>query len=109
MTVVTIAGAGMMGTALCWPLIDNQHQVRLVGTPLDETIIASLRSNGIHPRLERKIPGGVQPFNYTQLAEAIEGAELIVNGVSSFGIPWFAETVLPALRPGIPLLSVTKG
>lgn len=109
MTTIAIVGAGMMGTALCWPLVDNGHTVRLVGTPLDEEIIASLRSNGRHPRLQRQVPQGVMPFSHTELSRALQGVELIVNGVSSFGIPWFAETLAPYLSPEAPVLAVTKG
>ena len=41
MAVIAVVGAGVMGTALTWPLADNGHQVRLVGTHLDEEIIES--------------------------------------------------------------------
>ena len=51
MARITIIGAGMMGTAMCWPLVDNQHQVRLVETPLDGYIIQEINSSGIHPTL----------------------------------------------------------
>ena len=39
MAIVTILGAGRMGTAVTWPLRDNGHEVRLVGTHLDAEII----------------------------------------------------------------------
>ena len=109
MTIVTIVGAGMMGTAMCWPLADNGHTVRLVGTPLDEEIIASIRATRIHPRLQRTIPEGVQAYTAAELPLALEGAGLVVGGVSSFGVDWFAEAVGPHLAPGVPVLSVTKG
>jgi glycerol-3-phosphate dehydrogenase (NAD(P)+) len=109
MSVITIIGAGMMGTALCWPLVDNGHQVRLVGTPLDEEIITSLRQNGLHPRLRRQIPEAVHPFDHTQIQAALQGADILACGVSSFGVPWFTETVGPILKPEIPVISVTKG
>jgi glycerol-3-phosphate dehydrogenase (NAD(P)+) len=35
MANVAIVGAGMMGTATAYPLADNGHTVRLVGTHLD--------------------------------------------------------------------------
>jgi glycerol-3-phosphate dehydrogenase (NAD(P)+) len=109
MSVITMIGAGMMGTALCWPLADNGHQVRLVGTPLDDEIIASIRQIGVHPRLSRKIPAGVHPFDHTQIQEALEGVDVLACGVSSFGVPWFIETVGPFLKPEIPVIAVTKG
>ena len=51
MGIITIIGAGMMGTALTWPLRDNKNEVRLVGTHLDTDIINSIKKNGIHPKL----------------------------------------------------------
>ena len=109
MAAVTIIGAVMMGTAMCWPLADRAHTVRLVGTPLDEDIIRSIRRDRTHPRLEREIPPGVEPFFAEELPEAVQGAELIISGVSSFGIDWFAQAAGPHLQPGVPVLSVTKG
>lgn len=109
MAVVTIIGAGMMGSAMCWPLVDNGHEVRLVGTPLDDEIIRSVKSSHYHPTLKRDIPSGVNAFSVDELARALEGAELVIGGVSSFGVEWFARTVGPLLRAEVPVLSVTKG
>jgi glycerol-3-phosphate dehydrogenase (NAD(P)+) len=109
MTTITIIGAGMMGTALCWPLRDNGIDVRLVGTPLDEEIIRSITESRLHPTLERRIPDGVQAFFCEDLARAMAGADAIANGVSSFGTDWFARTAGPLLKPGVPVISVTKG
>lgn len=109
MTTVTIIGAGMMGTAMCWPLVDRGHSVRLVGTPLDEEFIHSIRLNRVHPRLIREVPPQVEAYTTADLPQAMRGAELVINGVSSFGIDWFAEAAGPYLRPEVPVLSVTKG
>lgn len=106
---VTIVGAGMMGTALCWPLADNGHRVRLVGTPLDEAIIARIRRVGFHPKLQRVVPEPVQAYAHTELVEALSGANAVCSGVSSFGVDWFCEMVGPHLKPGVPVLAVTKG
>ena len=40
MAIITIIGAGMMGSALAFPARENGHEVRLVGTHLDRDIIA---------------------------------------------------------------------
>lgn len=109
MSIVTIVGAGMMGSALCWPLTDNHHIVRLVGTPLDQEIINTIKATGVHPKLQRPLPAGVIPFDHTQIAEAVQGADVIASGVSSFGVDWFAQTVGPYLRPEVPVIAVTKG
>ena len=33
----------------------------------------------------------------------------IIDGVSSFGVDWFGETILPKIPESIPVLTVTKG
>jgi glycerol-3-phosphate dehydrogenase (NAD(P)+) len=109
MSEIAIIGAGMMGSALCWPLSDAHHTIRLVGTFLDEEIISACQSTGIHPKLQRQLPKGVIPLSYTQIPEALRGAEIVVSGVSSFGVDWFARTVGPFLKPDIPVIAVTKG
>ena len=109
MATIAIIGAGMMGSAMCWPAVDNAHRVRLIGTPLDASAIESIRGSGIHPRLERALPPGVEAYLAEELDSAIGDADLIISGVSSFGVDWFAETVGARLRPGVPVLSVTKG
>lgn len=109
MAVATIVGAGMMGSAMSWPLVDNGFEVRLVGTPLDREIVASVRATGEHPTLQRRVPDGVTAHPAEDLPAALRGASVVVSGVSSFGVDWFAEAAGPHLAPGVPVLSVTKG
>jgi glycerol-3-phosphate dehydrogenase (NAD(P)+) len=109
MTNVTIVGAGFMGSALAWPLSDNGHRVRLVGTHLDEEIIASCLEKRYHPRLRRILPDGVQPCYVEQVAEALQDADVIVSGVNSMGVHWIGRTLGPLLRPGATIIAVTKG
>jgi glycerol-3-phosphate dehydrogenase (NAD(P)+) len=99
----------MMGTAMCWPAHDNGHTVRLVGTPLDKEIIRSLRHTAVHPALQRAIPDQVQVFTAEELPHALIGTNLIIGGVSSFGVDWLAQTAGPHFRAKVPVLSVTKG
>jgi glycerol-3-phosphate dehydrogenase (NAD(P)+) len=109
MAKVTILGAGLMGTAVAWPLVDNGHEVRLVGTHLDDTIIRSCLDRGYHPRLKRQLPDGVMPYYVKELPQALDGADLIVSGVNSLGVRWIARTLAPLLWPGARLIAVTKG
>jgi glycerol-3-phosphate dehydrogenase (NAD(P)+) len=109
MAKVTILGAGLMGTAVAWPLADNGHDVRLVGTHLDDAIIRSCLDRGYHPRLKRQLPDGVMPYTVKELPRALDGADLIVSGVNSLGVRWIAHTLGPLLWPGAKLISVTKG
>jgi glycerol-3-phosphate dehydrogenase (NAD(P)+) len=109
MAVITVVGAGYMGSALTFPASDNGHEVRLVGTHLDEEIIRSCRENGFHPKLKRPLPANVTPFFHTQLAEVVPDADIVVLGVNSRGVHWAAEQLAPHLRPGQITLMVTKG
>lgn len=106
---VVILGAGAMGTAVAFPLADNGHQVHLVGTHLDNEIIRAGLENREHPRLHRLLPGGVRPYYFEQLAEALQGVDLIVSGVNSLGVHWIGQTLAPFARPGMVILAVTKG
>ena len=109
MANITIVGAGLMGTALAWPLADNGHRVRLVGTHLDGQIITSCLEKRVHPRLRRTLPDGVQPYYVEQVAEALHGADVIVSGVNSMGVHWIGRTLAPLLWPGATVIAVTKG
>lgn len=108
MSIITIVGAGMMGSAMCFPAADNGHEVRLVGIHNRESI-DSVRATGYHTTLKRTLPDGVKAYHIEGLKEALEGADLVISGVSSFGVKWFEETVLPLLPDNTPVLSVTKG
>ena len=109
MAIVTIIGAGMMGSALAFPARENGHEVRLVGTHLDETIIDACRATGRHPKFVKDFPAGVKYYKIEEMEAAIEGADMIIGGVSSFGVDWFGEHVLPKIPVEVPVLSVTKG
>ena len=109
MKVITIVGAGMMGSAMSVPASDNGHEVRIVGTHLDRDIIDHARAHHQHLYMHRKLPEGVRYYQLEQLHEALEGADLLIGGVSSFGVDWFAEAVLPLVSERLPVLSVTKG
>lgn len=109
MSIITIVGAGMMGSAIGIPAARNGHEVRLVGTPLDREIIDQARSSGFHITLKRQLPDTYKYYQFEEMGEALEGAELLVGGVSSFGIDWFCENVLRVIDPSLPVLTVTKG
>ena len=109
MAVVTIVGSGMMGSALAFPARENGHEVRLVGTHLDREIIEACQKTNTHPKFKKPFPEGVQFFQIEALESALEGADLVIGGVSSFGVDWFGECVLPRVKEGTPVLTVTKG
>ncbi len=109
MARVTVLGAGMMGSALCIPLSDSGHDVRLVGTHLDAHIVGSLRERSFHPTLSLELPRSVRPFSNAELEEAAAEADLLVVGVSSAGVRWAGERLAAVIRPDLPVVMITKG
>lgn len=109
MAIVTIIGAGMMGSALAFPARENGNEVRLVGTHLDREIIESCIANNKHPKFVRDFPAGLKYYQIEQVKAAIAGAHLIIGGVSSFGVDWFGDEILPILDEAVPIITVTKG
>ncbi|MDI3498634.1 MAG: glycerol-3-phosphate dehydrogenase, partial [Archaeoglobus sp.] len=49
--IVSILGAGAMGSALSVPLVDNGNEVRIWGTEFDTEILKSISAGREHPRL----------------------------------------------------------
>jgi glycerol-3-phosphate dehydrogenase (NAD(P)+) len=107
---IAVVGAGMMGSALCVPLADRGHDVRLIGTPLDGAIVAALKETGRHPGLDVAFPETVRCFGVDELDRASGDADAFVLGVSSAGIAWSAWALGPLLaRHPRPVAMVTKG
>ena len=109
MAVVTIIGSGMMGSALALPAKENGNEVRLVGTHLDRRIIEACRNTDRHPKFTRDFPEDIQYYQVEEMDEAIDGSDMIIGGVSSFGVDWFGDEVLLRIPDEIPILTVTKG
>ncbi|MBQ7696877.1 MAG: glycerol-3-phosphate dehydrogenase [Lentisphaeria bacterium] len=109
MSVFTIIGAGMMGSAMSFPLRDNGHEVRIVGTPLDREIVERLKKDDCHANMKRTLPPGIRYFQIEDLPAAMEGTDFFIGGVSSFGVEWFADYILPRLPEKAVVLSITKG
>lgn len=109
MAIITIVGAGMMGSALAFPARENGNEVRLVGTHLDREIIDECVKVGKHPKFDIPFPEGVKYYQIEELEDALYSADFVIGGVSSFGVEWFGEKVLPVIPDGTPLLTVTKG
>lgn len=113
MATITVICSGMMGTAITFPAAQNGHTIRLVGSPLDNEIIAHGQKTREHLNLLKYTPT-LTPENVTfhyfeEMDECIKGADLIICGVSSFGMQWFCENIIPRLPEDIPLLSISKG
>jgi glycerol-3-phosphate dehydrogenase (NAD(P)+) len=109
MAVITILGAGVMGSAMSLPARDRGHRVRLVGTHLDRDIIDSVKSSGCHPRLRVTLPP-VDAFHCEAFNDALgNDCDLIILGVSSAGIGWAIDRLCEGLKKSVPVLMITKG
>lgn len=110
MSIITVIGVGQMASALTFPATENNNRVRLVGTPLDRNIIDTAKATGFHPTLKRQLPEkGIEYYQIEDVEKALDGADVVLCGVSSFGVDWFADNILPIIPENIPILSVTKG
>ena len=109
MSIIAFVCAGQMNSAITFPAFENGHEVRLVGSPLDREIIERLKKDNYHITLKRTLHDGIKYYQIEELAEALEGAELVLGGVSSFGLDWFCDEILPVMPENVPILTVTKG
>ena len=109
MTTVSVLGSGLMATALAFPLSDNGHEVRLIGTHLDREIIDSIKERRVHPGLDLEVPRAVRAFQLEEAEEAFDGADVVMSGVNSFGVRWAGEHLARLLEPGMHVLSIAKG
>jgi glycerol-3-phosphate dehydrogenase (NAD(P)+) len=110
MSVATIIGAGVMGSAMTIPLADNGHEIRLVGTHLDREIIDSVKATGVHPGLDVTLPAAVTAYQLEDAEEAFDAAEIVLSGVNSFGVHWASEQLARLLADDdVLVIAVTKG
>ena len=109
MSVITFVCAGQMNSAITFPAFENGHEVRLVGSPLDRDIIDGLKKDNFHITLKRTLHDGIKYYQIEELEEALKGADLVLGGVSSFGLDWFCDEILPVLPEDVPVLNKRNG
>ena len=63
MSKIVIIGAGAMGSAFALPCLDNNHDINIIGTHLENNFIDQLKKNDyLHPGLNTKIPKEIKFF-----------------------------------------------
>lgn len=98
-----------MSTAFAFPCSDNNHEVSIVGTHLEDNFIDIIKSNkNVHPVLKSRIPNNVKLYKFNSFHDLLEKADLIVIGVSSKGIHWASEQ-LTKIKSNQQILILTKG
>ena len=113
MSKIIIIGAGAMGSAFAFPCLDNNHDIHIVGTHLENDFIENLKKNkNLHPGLNIKIPDQIKIFKFDKFDELLSSkVDLIVLGISSKGIDWVADQLIRLFKgKNLPnLLMLTKG
>ena len=113
MSKIVIIGAGAMGSAFALPCLDNNHDINIVGTHLENDFIDQLKQNdNLHPGLNSKIPQEIKIFKFEKFNEILStNIDLLVFGISSKGIEWVADQFSRLYKEKkIPkLLMLTKG
>ena len=113
MSKIIIIGAGAMGSAFALPCLDNNHDVNIIGTHLENEFIDDLKKNkNLHSGLNIHIPEGIKIFKFEKFNELFKSnIDLIVLGISSKGIEWTADQLSQIYKAGtMPnLLLLTKG
>ena len=116
MSKIIIIGAGAMGSAFALPCLDNNHDINIVGTHLENDFIDQLKNNSnLHPGLKTQIPEEIKIFKFEKFDELFKSnVDLIVLGISSKGIEWAADQLSRLYKDNkdskIPkLLMLTKG
>ena len=111
MKKILIIGAGAMGSAFTVPCADNNNEVTLVGTHLENELITDIKKNkNFHPALKTNLPSKLNIERFENLRSVIEkGIDVIVAGISSVGIKWFVEEISKYYKKKLPLVLLTKG
>ncbi len=111
MKKIIIIGAGAMGSAFTVPCLDNNNDVTLVGTHLENQLITDIKKNkNFHPALKINLSPKLKIERFENLKSVIEnGVDIIVVGVSSIGIKWFTEEISKYYKKNYPIILLTKG
>ena len=97
-----------MGSAMTFPLAQNNNEINLWGTWLDDDIIDSCLK-GAHPKLQKKLPGSVKLYHSPDLKKAITDVDIIFIGISSDGFLEVFEKVLDTIDKNYYFFTLTKG
>ena len=100
-----------MASAFAVPCIDNNNDVTIIGTHLEDNLIDSINlNNQVHPALKIQLPPEIKFERFEKLQSILKkDIDLIVVGVSSVGIEWFVEQISKTYRENLPIILLTKG
>lgn len=98
-----------MGCTAAFPARDNGNKISIVGSPYDREIISRLKKDSYHLNLKRVLPSDIDFYQIEDVEEVLKDTDLVIAGISSFGVSWFANDIIPLIKTGTPVLIVTKG
>ena len=108
MKKILIIGAGAMGSAFSIPCAENNNDVTIMGSVLEDNFISSIKSNkNLHPSLNVILPKNIKIEKFS--ASADTDLDLIVVAVSSAGIDWVSDEISKFYKANTPIILLTKG
>ena len=111
MKKILIIGAGAMGSAFSVPCADNNNDVTIIGSVLENDFISSIKSNkNLHPSLKINLPNSIKIEKFEKVnSVADKELDLIVVAVSSVGIDWAGDEISKFYKANTPIILLTKG
>ena len=108
---ILVLGAGAMGSAFTVPCVDNNNDVVLVGTHLEDKAIENIRKeDNFHKVLNCKLPKNLRVEKFENFQNEIKKKpDLVVIGVNSKGIEWAGKEISKNYKFPISILLLTKG
>jgi glycerol-3-phosphate dehydrogenase (NAD(P)+) len=103
---IAFLGTGVWGYCLASLLASNKHQVTSWST--NPELVAKLQAGEAHPFLPESHPRPGMAFT-TTLSQALDGAEMIVESVTSAGFRSVANQVKAIYQPACPYVITSKG
>ena len=108
---ILVFGAGAMGSAFTVPCVDNNNDVVLVGTHLEDVTIEIIKKEeNFHKILNCKLPKNLRVEKFEKFQDEIKKKpDLIVIGVNSKGIEWAGKEISKNFNSSSSILLLTKG
>ena len=95
MSKIVIIGAGAMGSAFSLPCLDNNHDINIVGTHLENDFIDQIKSNeNLHPGLKTKIPNEIKIFKFDKFDELLKSNVDLIVFVNFYAILLLIEKIV---------------
>ncbi len=111
MKKILVLGAGAMGSAFTVPCIDNNNEVVLVGTHLENDSIDQIKNQkNFHKILNCKLSDKLKIAKFDEFSKIFSIIpDLIVVAVNSKGIEWAGKELSKYYKSDIPIILLTKG